>query len=224
MDTLPPYEEPSIQATEGTSTSSQQVRAAAVARSPSRVSSSLANSNALEVTAEAVIGGSGVRLPLSARERVNFDRRICSRLRPFGPYVRNGTVAYGGMQPRSETFCSPEHIYQSAASQLDVLLPALSNGTLPSTTALRTITLRLDFPTPDAVWIAESLRTGPAKGRDTLCRAYKSWLAVFSAKKLEYGLLEMADSITGRLAFEGFLVLEEWWDPRRGLLMLTVRC
>ncbi|KDN37339.1 hypothetical protein RSAG8_10227, partial [Rhizoctonia solani AG-8 WAC10335] len=128
------------------------------------------------------------------------------------------------MQPKSETFCPPEHIYQSAASQLDVLLPALSNGALPSTTALRTITLRLDLPTPDAVWISESLRTGPVKGRETLCRAYKSWLAAFAAKKLELGLLEMAESVTGRLALEGFLVLEEWWDPRRGLLMLTVRC
>lgn len=77
---------------------------------------------------------------------------------------------------------------------------------------------------PDAVWINESLRTGPIKGRETLCRAYKSWLGVFTAKKLELGLLETAESISGRLAFEGFLVLEEWWDPRRGLLMLTVRC
>ncbi|CAE6407626.1 unnamed protein product [Rhizoctonia solani] len=223
MDTLPPYEAPSNHSAGVASTSSQHTTGDS-AGSIGQVSLPAANSVTLEVAAEGIIGGSGVRLPLSARERVNFDRRICTTLRTFGPYVRTSTTPYRGMKAQTETFCPPEHIYQSAASQLDVLLPALSNGTLPSTTALRTITLRLDLPTPDAVWISESLRTGPVKGRETLCRAYKSWLVAFQPKKLELGLLEMAESIAGRLAFEGFLLLEEWWDPRRGLLMLTVRC
>ncbi|CAE6352889.1 unnamed protein product [Rhizoctonia solani] len=215
MEALPPYE------------SSGQ----ATGLDHTTVLSPPVNGITIEVPEGGVIGGSGVRLPLSSRERVNFDRRVCSRLRQFGPYVRNGSVAYGGVQSRyafmiyeTETFCPPEHIYQSAASQLDVLLPALSPGTLPSTTALRTITIRLDLPTPDVVWMNEVLRTGPVQGRDTLCRAYKSWLSHFAAKKMELALLETAEWITGRLAMEGFLVLEEWWDPRRGLLRLTVRC
>ncbi|CEL62105.1 hypothetical protein RSOLAG1IB_10207 [Rhizoctonia solani AG-1 IB] len=208
METLPPYESPE-QAT--------RVHFNTVP-SPST------NDSTTEVLEGGVIGGSGVRLPLSSRERISFDRKTCSRLRQFGPYVRNGSLAYGGVQPKTETFCPPEHIYQTAASQLDVLLPALSTGTLPSTTALRTITIRLDLPAPDVAWMNETLRTRPPPGRDTFCRAYKSWLTHFATKKMELALLETAESITGRVAMEGFLVLEEWWDPRRGLLKLTVRC
>ncbi|ELU40909.1 hypothetical protein AG1IA_05061 [Rhizoctonia solani AG-1 IA] len=208
METLPPYE---------SSSHTNDI-------DPPPTTSSLESGRTVEIVEGGVVGGSGVRLPLSSRERVNFDRKVCARLRQFGPYVRTGILGYGGVQTRTETFCPPEHIYQSAASQLDVLLPALSNGTLPATTALRTITIRLDLPIPDALWINETLRTGAVQGRDTLCRAYRSWLSHFTAKKMELALLETAEWITGRLAIEGFLVLEEWWDPKRSLLRLTVRC
>ncbi|KAH7339985.1 hypothetical protein B0J17DRAFT_627986 [Rhizoctonia solani] len=211
MENLPPYEEQSSHSAEVASSSSQNTINGS-ARPIGQGSPPLANNRTLEVAAEGLVGGSG------DFHDPSIVWPICSNW-----YC----ILWRGEKNEidtTETFCPPEHIYQSAASQLDVLLPALSNGALPSTTALRTITLRLDLPTPDAVWISESLRTGPVKGRDTLCRAYKSWLVAFQAKKLELGLLEMAESITGRLALEGFLVLEEWWDPRRGLLMLTVRC
>ncbi|KAJ1304948.1 hypothetical protein OPQ81_006081 [Rhizoctonia solani] len=216
MERLPPYE--------GPSELSVSSHPSGGTNSTNHVCSLPTNDGSIEFAAQGVIGGSGVRLPVSARERLSLDQKICSRLRTFGPYVRSGVTPYAGVQPRSETFCPPEHIYQSAASQLDVLLLALSNSIIPSTTALRTITLRLDLPTPDVAWISESLRTGPVQGRENLLRAYKSWLAMFANKKLELGLLETAEAITGRVAFEGFLVLEEWWHPRRGLLMLTVRC
>lgn len=35
-----------------------------------------------------VIGGSGVRIPLSPDERVRYDRRICAQLRSWGTYSR----------------------------------------------------------------------------------------------------------------------------------------
>lgn len=62
------------------------------------------------------------------------------------------------------------------------------------------------------------------QGREVLGRGLKNWIAYFASKKGEKALYEAADSIVGRLAIEGFLVLEEWWDLKRGLLMLTVRC
>lgn len=80
------------------------------------------------------------------------------------------------------------------------------------------------MPFPDESWCAEYTRTGPVQGRAVLSKAFKSWITSFVQKKGEKALYEAADAITGRLAMEGFLVLGEWWDPKRGLLMLTVRC
>ncbi|KAB5591296.1 hypothetical protein CTheo_5255 [Ceratobasidium theobromae] len=178
------------------------------------------------VNMSSVIGGSGVRVPLSPQELADFESKTCARLRSWGTYTRIHISATGSSEDtptRSEPF-RPVELYQSAISQLNVLLPALSSTCLPATTTLRTITLRVVLPSPDAAWMNECIRTGPVQGREVLGRGLKNWIAYFASKKGEKALYEAADSIVGRLAIEGFLVLEEWWDLKRGLLMLTVRC
>lgn len=48
-----------------------------------------------------------------------------------------------------------------------------------------------------------------------------SWKGV---KNAEDALMEAIDGIIGRLALEGYVTVEEWWDVKRGLCLLTVRC
>lgn len=125
--------------------------------------------------------------------------------------------------PSTHTF-DADKFYQSAASQLDILLPTLTPTSLPATTALRTITLRIQTPPADSHWINEFKRSGIVEGRAVLKKAFRTWASGVNSKKGEEAVFKAIDAIMGRVAIEGFVVLEEWWDLRRGLCMLTVRC
>ncbi|KAG8741180.1 hypothetical protein FRC10_003225 [Ceratobasidium sp. 414] len=177
----------------------------------------------VHTTAVAVIGASGARIPLAHGTRAQYDRTVISRLRSYGALTRTN-MSYPADSPlRTQTF-HPDKFYQAAISQLDVILPALSQPTLPATTALRTITLRIRLPAPDIDWVNEIKQTGLVQGRAVIKRALRVWFQRVNGDKGEEAVFEAVDSIAGRIAIEGFLILEEWWDLRRGLCMYTIRC
>ncbi|KAG9098473.1 hypothetical protein FRC06_006350 [Ceratobasidium sp. 370] len=170
-----------------------------------------------------VIGGSGARIPLAHETRSQYDRTVISRLRSYGALTRTN-MSYPADSPlRTQTF-HPDQFYQAAVSQLDIILPALSQSTLPATTALRTITLRIRLPAPDVDWVNEIKQTGLVQGRAIIKRALRVWFQRVNSDKGEDAVFEAVDSIAGRIAIEGFLIVEEWWDLRRGLCMYTIRC
>ncbi|KAG8695604.1 hypothetical protein FRC08_007663 [Ceratobasidium sp. 394] len=170
-----------------------------------------------------IIGGSGARIPLAPETRAQYDRTVISRLRSYGALTRVN-VSYPVDSPlRTQTF-HPDQFYKAAISQLDVILPALSQPTLPATTTLRTITLRIRLPAPDVDWVNEIKQSGLVQGRLVIKRALRMWFKSVNSDKGEEAVFEAVDSIAGRIAIEGFLIVEEWWDLRRGLCMYTIRC
>lgn len=184
-----------------------------------------------------VVGGSGVRIPLSPEDRSKYDRYTVTRLKSYGTLTRTN-VNYPPDSPlrsvifhvpalvyltlyRTQTFY-PDRFYQAAASQLDVLLPALAQPALPAISTLRTITLRIQpVNPPDAPAVHDLKRKGLVEGRDVIKRSMANWQ--LHVKKAEEALMEAVDGIVGRIALEGYVVLEEWWDVKRGLCLLTVR-
>lgn len=116
--------------------------------------------------------------------------------------------------------------YQSIITQLDVLLPALSppSGGLRPQTSPRSITLRVDLPDPDKIWVQLDRVSGKVHGREVLSSAFISWFNNQVTRNAELALYDAVDAITGRITYEGFLIIQERWDLRRGLWVLTVRC
>ena len=183
-----------------------------------------------------VIGGSGVRMPLSPEDRTEYDRKTLTRLQSYGMLTRTNTH-YPPESPlrsaaipladshyltlyRTQIF-NPDRFYQAAASQLDILLPALAQPTLPAVNTLRTITLRIQPVVPDAAAVRELKLKGLIEGRAVITRSIASWKV--QCRNAEEALMEAIDGIIGRLALEGYVTLEEWWDVKRGLCLLTVR-
>ncbi|KAG9087464.1 hypothetical protein FRC07_012820, partial [Ceratobasidium sp. 392] len=163
-----------------------------------------------------VIGGSGARIPLAGGTRDQYDRAVVNRLKSYGALTRTNMSYLPDSPLRTQTF-QPDQLYQAAISQLDVILPALSPSTLPATTTLRTITLRIRLPAPDVEFVNEIRQTGLTHGRGVVKKGLKGWFQRVNSTKGEEAIFEAVDSIAGRIAIEGFLVLEEWWDLRRGL-------
>ncbi|KAF8595837.1 hypothetical protein BDV93DRAFT_528401 [Ceratobasidium sp. AG-I] len=167
-----------------------------------------------------VIGGSGVRMPLSSEDRIKYDRYTVTRLQSYGTLSRVNTHYATDSPFRIQTFY-PDRFYQAAASQLDVLLPALTQPSLPAISTLRTITLRIQPTAPDSAAVKELKLKGLVEGRAVIKRSIASWKV--QVKRAEDALMEAVDGIIGRIALEGFVTVEEWWDVKRGLCLLTVR-
>ncbi|KAG9121742.1 hypothetical protein FRC07_002178 [Ceratobasidium sp. 392] len=156
-----------------------------------------------------VVGGSGVRMPLSQEDRQKYDDYTVVRLQSYGTLSRVDTRYSVDSPLRTQTFYS-DRFYQSAASQLDVLLPALTRPEVLATNTLRTITLRIQPVVPDRAAIVYLKRNGLVEGRDVIKRSIAGWI-----KKAEEAFMEAMDGIIGRLALEGYVTVEEWWDVKR---------
>jgi len=104
-------------------------------------------------------------------------------------------------------------------SQLDILLPLLSPspGTLPATTSLRTITLRIrNLPPTDLGYF------NPQEGRDEISRALKNWLARPAIKAK--AIFHFADLLVTRIRMDGFTIVEEWWNFGGEFVQFVMRC
>ncbi|KAG8710617.1 hypothetical protein FRC09_021008 [Ceratobasidium sp. 395] len=124
-------------------------------------------------TSSPVIGGSGARIPLARETRAQV-----------------------------QTFHA-DPFYRTATNQLDIILPALSSSTLPPTTALRTITLRIRLPPPDVDFVNEIKQSGLTQGRGVIKKGLKGWFQRVNNDKGEEAVFEAVDSIAGRIAIEG---------------------
>ncbi|KAF8582645.1 hypothetical protein K439DRAFT_1661690 [Ramaria rubella] len=157
-------------------------------------------------------GGGGVRIPLTATEKEREDLRSLSHLASFGVqlWVRGFDEEYQW---------DPCACYKAAAAQLDILLPLLSppNGQLPSTTALRTVLIRLpDLPSADLGHFSV------CEGRDEISRALRTWLMKPTVEPAS--IYSFADVLVRRVRNEGFVVVQEWWEFNGGFVQLVVRC
>ncbi|QRW08670.1 hypothetical protein RhiLY_07669 [Ceratobasidium sp. AG-Ba] len=156
----------------------------------------------------ALIGASGVRIPLSREARAHYDSQVIHQLKSYGALTRVNTTYPTSSPLRTQTF-HPHQFYQSAISQLDRLFEVLSSNSLPSTTTLRTIKLRIRLPAPDADYVREARQNGLVQGRAVIKRAFRFWMQHVNNDKAEEALFEAVDSVAGRIIIEGFIILEE---------------
>ncbi|KAF8595838.1 hypothetical protein BDV93DRAFT_528402 [Ceratobasidium sp. AG-I] len=173
-----------------------------------------------------LIGGSGVRVPLLPDERGNYDRRVISHLRKYGVIERHNMDYPPNSPLRISAHFQPDAFYQSIITQLDVLLPALLplSRVLPPETSRRSITLRVELPDPDKMWVQADRVSGKVHGREVLSAAFVTWFNSQFSRNAELALYDAVDAVTGRVTLEGVLIVQENWDLRRGLWILTVRC
>jgi hypothetical protein len=118
-------------------------------------------------------------------------------------------------------------LYQSAVSQLDILIPLLSHpfGSptfAPSSGGLRTITLRLtQLPPPDPSYLTKTAHNGRKEGRGELDDAYKGWVKSWGTGV--ESLWIAAGLLSRRVTLEGFVIVEEWWNVADSILQYVVR-
>ncbi|KAG8767631.1 hypothetical protein FRC12_006139 [Ceratobasidium sp. 428] len=153
-------------------------------------------------TSSPVIGGSGARIPLARETRAQYDRTVISRLQSYGALTRTNASYPVDSPLRVQTFHA-DPFYRTATNQLDIILPALSSSTLPPTTALRTITLRIRLPPPDVDFVNEIKQSGLTQGRGVIKKGLKGWFQRVNNDKGEEAVFEAVDSIAGRIAIEG---------------------
>ncbi|KZT33524.1 hypothetical protein SISSUDRAFT_1122829 [Sistotremastrum suecicum HHB10207 ss-3] len=176
-----------------------------------------------------LIGGSGVRIPWTPNERTQWDQRAKNR------WKVKFVLAY--MLNNARISFDPQELYTSATSQLDILLPLLSqNGVLPVQTTRRAVTLHLPhFPSPTSEW-KNTASTHPAT-RYTVSRDAAELEKMFAGVQWHNsirppvsktvavaGLCDLLDTIILRIQMEGFVVCEEFWYPKSKLVQLILLC
>ncbi|KZT40384.1 hypothetical protein SISSUDRAFT_1044283 [Sistotremastrum suecicum HHB10207 ss-3] len=194
-------------------------------RSPNRSTDYLPSTSTLVPsgplsTGESLLYGSGACVPPTPDQRSTFDVQVLRRL--------NGSVQWM-MPDRTVRVFDAAALYTSAISQIDMLLPLLSQSS-SSGSKQRAITLHLpNIPQPSPNGRKDLMK----RPRGRHLRDYDELEKFLSGVNWHYNhpkedclfkILDVMECIVNRIALEGFFVCEERWLPLAKVAQFVLLC